>query len=131
MSDNDSLASIVNHLPDYSIQNDENNYSSLELNVKDEQNDHNPNDTQIKSNLIEKEEKNVKKFFLLTTGYKPGLFKGTHDTQIGKIIEKYIQDIGEKEEIKNNFYCHGKKIDNLETTIQDLGIFAWDFIVSK
>ena len=51
-------------------------------------------------------------------------------TKIGTIIEKYIENMEEKEEIKNNFYYCDQLIDN-DKTIEELNIKELGFISSK
>ena len=44
------------------------------------------------------------------------------------ILKKYIENIGEKDEIINHFYYENKLIDNLDCTLDKLGIGNLDFI---
>ena len=83
-------------------------------------------------NLIKiKKENNYIQFFLKARGHDPSLFKESIQTKIGDIIEKYIKIIGEKDEIKNSFFYREQKINNLESTVQELGITSLSFIVSN
>ena len=84
-----------------------------------------------KDNLIKiKKEENCVNFFLFAKGHKIGFYKGKTDTKIGTIIENYIKDMEEKEEIKNNFYYRDQLIDN-DKTIKELNIENLGFISSK
>ena len=84
-----------------------------------------------KENLIKiKKEENCVNFFLFAKGHKIGFYKGKTDTKIGTIIENYIKDMEEKEEIKNNFYYRDQLIDN-DKTIKELNIENLGFISSK
>ena len=70
-------------------------------------------------------------FFLKANGYLPELYKVDKNTKIGDIIEKYINSINGKKELKNNFYFRDQLIDNLDRTILDLGITSLGFVVCK
>ena len=78
-----------------------------------------------------KREKNYIFFFLLASGHDPTSFSEKIDTKIGIIIDKYIKNINEKEEIRNTFYYKDKKIDDLNKTIRDLEIEHLGFLHSK
>ena len=70
-------------------------------------------------------------FFLKANGDLPELYKVDKNTKIGDIIEKYINSINGKKELKNNFYFRDQLIDNLDRTILDLGITSLGFVVCK
>ena len=70
-------------------------------------------------------------FFLKASGHLPELYKVDKNTKIGDIIEKYINSINGKKELKNNFYFRDQLIDNLDRTILDLGITSLGFVVCK
>ena len=70
-------------------------------------------------------------FFLKANGHLPELYKVDKNTKIGDIIEKYINSINGKKELKNNFYFRDQLIDNLDRTILDLGITSLGFVVCK
>ena len=53
------------------------------------------------------------------------------DDIIKNVIEKYIQQQKLEENIKNNFFCGDKPIDNLEAKISDLKIKTLDIIIEK
>ena len=92
----------------------------------------NPDSIVCQKNLIEiKKKENCIQFFLLAKGHKPSCFNEKINTKIGIVIEKYIKEIGEKTEIKNTFYYKDQKIDDLDSTIECLGINSLGFIVSK
>ena len=78
-----------------------------------------------------KREKNYIYFFLLASGHDPTPFSEKIDTKIGAIIDKYIKNMDEKEEIRNTFYYKDKKIDDLNKTIRDLEIEHLGFLHSK
>ena len=89
------------------------------------------NNEEKKKNLIKIEKsENFAQFFLLAKGHNLGFCKEKKDTKIGKIIEKYIENMDEKEEIKNNFYYRDQLIDN-NKTIGELNIEKLGFIFSK
>ena len=78
-----------------------------------------------------KREKNYIFFFLLASGHDPTPFSEKIDTKIGTIIDKYIKNKDEKEEIRNTFYYRDKKIDDLNKTIRELEIEHLGFLHSK
>ena len=80
--------------------------------------------------LIQKQ-KNEIQFFIHKKGYTPRLCKEKKDTKIRIIIDKYIKNIGEKEDIKNHFYFENKLIDNLDCTLNELGVHNLGFISCK
>ena len=121
---------------------DSNNYSilfpnetsNIESNEKPEEEAKTPNidfDDENKNLIKIKKENNYIQFFLKARGHDPSLFKESIQTKIGDIIEKYIKIIGGKDEIKNSFFYREQKINNLESTIQELGITPLSFIVSN
>ena len=112
----------------------QNDTSVIENNKKPEEEVKTPNidfDEENKNLIKIKKENNYIQFFLKARGHNPSLFKESLQTKIGDIIEKYIEIIGEKEEIKNSFFYREQKINNLESTIQELGITPLSFIVSN
>ena len=111
-----------------------NETSNIECNKKPEEEVKTPNidfDEENKNLIKIKKENNYIQFFLKARGHNPSLFKESPQTKIGDIIEKYIEIIGEKDEIKNSFFYREQKINNLESTIQELGITPLSFIVSN
>ena len=111
-----------------------NETSNIECNKKPEEEVKTPNidfDEENKNLIKIKKENNYIQFFLKARGHEPSLFKGSIQTKIGDIIEKYIKIIGEKDEIKNSFFYREQKINNLESTVQELGITPLSFIVSN
>ena len=111
-----------------------NETSKIESNEKPEEESKTPNidfDEENKNLIKIKKENNYIQFFLKARGHNPSLFKESLQTKIGDIIEKYIEIIGEKDEIKNSFFYREQKINNLESTIQELGITPLSFIVSN
>ena len=111
-----------------------NETSNIECNKKPEEEVKTPNidfDEENKNLIKIKKENNYIQFFLKARGHNPSLFKESLQTKIGDIIEKYIEIIGEKDEIKNSFFYREQKINNLESTIQELGITPLSFIVSN
>ena len=112
----------------------QNDTSVIESNKKPEEEVKTPNidfDEENKNLIKIKKENNYIQFFLKARGHNPSLFKESLQTKIGDIIEKYIEIIGEKDEIKNSFFYREQKINNLESTIQELGITPLSFIVSN
>ena len=111
-----------------------NETSNIECNKKPEEEVKTPNidfDEENKNLIKIKKENNYIQFFLKARGHNPSLFKESLQTKIGDIIEKYIEIIGEKDEIKNSFFYREQKINNLESTIQELEITPLSFIVSN
>ena len=111
-----------------------NETSNIECNKKPEEEVKTPNidfDEENKNLIKIKKENNYIQFFLKARGHNPSLFKESPQTKIGDIIEEYIKIIGEKDEIKNSFFYREQKINNLESTIQELGITPLSFIVSN
>ena len=112
----------------------QNDTSVIESNKKSEEEVKTPNidfDEENKNLIKIKKENNYIQFFLKARGHNPSLFKESPQTKIGDIIEEYIKIIGEKDEIKNSFFYREQKINNLESTIQELGITPLSFIVSN
>ena len=91
----------------------------------DEKNEENEDVLEIKK------QKNYIFFFLLACGHDPTPFCEKIDTKIGTIIDKYIKNMDEKEEIRNTFYYRDKKIDDLNKTIRELKIEHLGFLHSK
>ena len=112
----------------------QNDTTIIENNKKPEEEVKTPNidfDEENKNLIKIKKENNYIQFFLKARGHNPSLFKESLQTKIGDIIEKYIEIIGEKDERKNSFFYREQKINNLESTIQELGITPLSFIVSN
>ena len=78
-----------------------------------------------------KKEKNYIFFFLLACGHDPTPFCEKIDTKIGTIIDKYIKNMDEKEEIRYTFYYKDKKIDDMNKTIRELEIEHLGFLHAK
>ena len=98
----------------------------------------NPDDLNYNENKVQsrdvieiKKENKSTSFFILANGHDPIYFNEKNDTEIGQVIEKYIINMKEKEEIRNTFYYGDKKIDDMSKTIQDLEIAHLGFVQSK
>ena len=76
-------------------------------------------------------DKNLVEFFIKAKGHNLSFYKVNKDDIIKNVIEKYIQQQKLEENIKNNFFCGDKPIDNLEAKISDLKIKTLDIIIEK
>ena len=81
--------------------------------------------------ILIRRQKDEIQFFIHKKGYTPRIYKGKKCTKIRDILKKYIENIGEKDEIINHFYYKNKLIDNLDCTLDKLGIDNLDFISCK
>ena len=126
----DSQANSINKLSENSslflFEGEENpverNADNLEIFEKKDE----PKDT-----LEIKKKENYIFFFLLANDHEPTPFSEKLDTKIGAVIDKYIKNLDEKEEIRNTFYYKDKKIDDMNKTIRELKIEHLGFLHSK
>ena len=138
LSNSSSFIKSVSELVKTEINIDINNAptrkSSKNESENESDNESETNEPIEKENVIiinRKKYENKIKFFIHRKGYKPRICEEKKDTKIREIIEKYIINIGEKEDIKNNFYFDDNPIDNLNCTIGELGIEHLGIIVCK
>ena len=113
-----------------SFSNQDKNYKNDEIKrfLKDNKNEEN----QQKQNVIQiKKEGNDIEFFIKAKGHNLSFYKVDKDSVIKNIIENYIQKQKLGENIKNNFFCGDKLIDNLEAKLSDLKIKPLDIIIEK
>ena len=113
-----------------SFSNQDKNYKNDEIKrfLKDNKNEEN----QQKQNVIQiKREGNDIEFFIKAKGHNLSFYKVDKDCVIKNVIENYIQKQKLGENIKNNFFCGDKLIDNLDAKIIDLKIKPLDIIIEK
>ena len=113
-----------------SFSNQDKNYKNEEIKtmIKDNKNEEN----QQRQNVIKiKREENDIEFFIKAKGHNLSFYKVDKDCVIKNVIENYIQKQKLGENIKNNFFCGDKLIDNLEAKISDLKIKPLDIIIEK
>ena len=112
------------------INNEESKTQPYSKNESEDENNDKKNIELYEANnviLIQKQKDEIQ-FFIHKKGYTPRIYKGKKCTKIRDILKKYIENIGEKDEIINHFYYENKLIDNLDCTIDKLGIGNLDFI---
>ncbi len=134
LSNNSSFIKSVSELVKTEFSTDINNAPTRMSSKNESDNESDSNDLIEKKNVIiikRKKDENKIKFFIHRKGYKPRICEENKNTKIREIIEKYIINIGEKEDIKNNFYFEDNPIDNLDCTVGELGIDNLGFIVCK
>ena len=113
-----------------SFSNQDKNYKNEEIKImiKDNKNEEN----QQMQNVIKiKREENDIEFFIKAKGHNLSFYKVDKDCVIKNVIENYIQKQKLGENIKNNFFCGDKLIDNLDAKISDLKIKPLDIIIEK
>ena len=113
-----------------SFSNQDKNYKNEEIKtmIKDNKNEEN----QQRQNVIKiKREENDIEFFIKAKGHNLSFYKVDKDCVIKNVIENYIQKQKLGENIKNNFFCGDKLIDNLDAKISDLKIKPLDIIIEK
>ena len=107
-----------------------NSNSNINIEIPAEKNEQVEQNENIRVIEIKNSDNHIE-FFLKANGHLPELYKVDKNTKIGDIIEKYINSINGKKELKNNFYFRDQLIDNLDRTIFDLGITSLGFVVCK
>ena len=113
-----------------SFSNQDKNYKNEEIKtmIKNNKNEEN----QQRQNVIKiKREENDIEFFIKAKGHNLSFYKVDKDCVIKNVIENYIQKQKLGENIKNNFFCGDKLIDNLDAKISDLKIKPLDIIIEK
>ena len=112
------------------INNEESKTQPYSKNESEDENNDKKNIELYEANnvILIKKQKDEIQFFIHKKGYTPRIYKGKKCTKIGDILKKYIENIGEKDEIINHFYYENKLIDNLDCTLDKLGIGNLDFI---
>ena len=112
------------------INNEESKTQPYSKNESEDENNDKKNIELYEANnvILIKKQKDEIQFFIHKKGYTPRIYKGKKGTKIRDILKKYIENIGEKDEIINHFYYENKLIDNLDCTIDKLGIGNLDFI---
>ena len=113
-----------------SFSNQDKNYKNEDIKrfIKDNKNEEN----QQRQNVIKiKREENDIEFFIKAKGHNLSFYKVDKDSVIKNVIENYIQKQKLGENIKNNFFCGDKLIDNLDAKISDLKIKPLDIIIEK
>ena len=113
-----------------SFSNQDKNYKNEEIKtmIKDNKNEENQ---QRKDVIKIKREENDIEFFIKAKGHNLSFYKVDKDCVIKNVIENYIQKQKLGENIKNNFFCGDKLIDNLDAKISDLKIKPLDIIIEK
>ena len=121
-----STSKSLENISQFIIENEETPAKREADNLEnDEKNEENEDVLEIKK------QKNYIFFFLLACGHDPTPFCEKIDTKIGTIIDKYIKNMDEKEEIRYTFYYKDKKIDDMNKTIRELEIEHLGFVHSK
>ena len=112
------------------INNEESKTQPYSKNESEDENNDKKNIELYEANnvILIKKQKDEIQFFIHKKGYTPRIYKGKKCTKIRDILKKYIENIGEKDEIINHFYYENKLIDNLDCTLDKLGIDNLDFI---
>ncbi len=112
------------------INNEESKTQPYSKNESEDENNDKKNIELYEANnvILIKKQKDEIQFFIHKKGYIPRIYKGKKCTKIRDILKKYIENIGEKDEIINHFYYENKLIDNLDCTLDKLGIGNLDFI---
>ena len=112
------------------INNEESKTQPYSKNESEDENNDKKNIELYEANnvILIKKQKDEIQFFIHKKGYTPRIYKGKKCTKIRDILKKYIENIGEKDEIINHFYYENKLIDNLDCTLDKLGIGNLDFI---
>ena len=112
------------------INNEESKTQPYSKNESEDENNDKKNIELYEANnvILIKKQKDEIQFFIHKKGYTPRIYKGKKCTKIREILKKYIENIGEKDEIINHFYYENKLIDNLDCTLDKLGIGNLDFI---
>ena len=115
------------------INNEESKTQPYSKNESEDENNDKKNIELYEANnvILIKKQKDEIQFFIHKKGYTPRIYKGKKCTKIRDILKKYIENIGEKDEIINHFYYKNKLIDNLDCTLDKLGIDNLDFISCK
>ena len=115
------------------INNEESKTQPYSKNESEDENNDKKNIELYEANnvILIKKQKDEIQFFIHKKGYTPRIYKGKKCTKIRDILKKYIENIGEKDEIINHFYYENKLIDNLDCTLDKLGIDNLDFISCK
>ena len=112
------------------INNEESKTQPYSKNESEDENNDKKNIELYEANnvILIKKQKDEIQFFIHKKGYTPRIYKGKKCTKIRDILKKYIENIGEKDEIINHFYYENKLIDNLDCTLDKLRIGNLDFI---
>ena len=112
------------------INNEESKTQPYSKNESEDENNEKKNIELYEANnvILIRRQKDEIQFFIHKKGYTPRIYKGKKCTKIRDILKKYIENIGEKDEIINHFYYENKLIDNLDCTLDKLGIGNLDFI---
>lgn len=112
------------------INNEESKTQPYSKNESEDENNDKKNIELYEANnvILIRRQKDEIQFFIHKKGYTPRIYKGKKCTKIRDILKKYIENIGEKDEIINHFYYENKLIDNLDCTLDKLGIGNLDFI---
>ena len=112
------------------INNEESKTQPYSKNESEDENNDKKNIELYEANnvILIKKQKDEIQFFIHKKGYTPRIYKGKKCTKIRDILKKYIENINEKDEIINYFYYENKLIDNLDCTLDKLGIGNLDFI---
>lgn len=115
------------------INNEESKTQPYSKNESEDENNDKKNIELYEANnvILIRRQKDEIQFFIHKKGYTPRIYKGKKCTKIRDILKKYIENIGEKDEIINHFYYENKLIDNLDCTLDKLGIDNLDFISCK
>ena len=115
------------------INNEESKTQPYSKNESEDENNDKKNIELYEANnvILIRRQKDEIQFFIHKKGYTPRIYKGKKCTKIRDILKKYIENIGEKDEIINHFYYKNKLIDNLDCTLDKLGIDNLDFISCK
>ena len=115
------------------INNEESKTQPYSKNESEDENNDKKNIELYEANnvILIRRQKDEIQFFIHKKGYTPRIYKGKKCTKIREILKKYIENIGEKDEIINHFYYENKLIDNLDCTLDKLGIDNLDFISCK
>ena len=115
------------------INNEESKTQPYSKNESEDENNEKKNIELYEANnvILIRRQKDEIQFFIHKKGYTPRIYKGKKCTKIRDILKKYIENIGEKDEIINHFYYENKLIDNLDCTLDKLGIDNLDFISCK
>ena len=134
-STNNSLEKLISKSYTESDIN-ENENSKTEDHSKNESNNENNDKKNNELNeannviLIQRQKDEIQ-FFIHKKGYIPRICKEKKDTKIRDILDKFIKNIGEKEDIINHFYYENKLIVNLNCSLSELGINNLGFISCK
>ena len=138
---NNNESQIINSSSDLII-NSENNSNSLNFSNQDKsyknediktmlQKNKNEENQQKENKIVINRDENKVEFFIKAKGHNLSFYNVNKDCVIKNVIEDYIQKQKLGENIKNNFFCGDKPIDNLDAKISDLKIKTLDIIIEK